>query len=205
MKKTVIFTFVLALVSVASLWIAGCTEEKIIEIALNTEYPADFDQGPSADVEFENVDTVDIAGEVEAALAETEYSRADIADAYFNGASYGVIQFSHPHDWEIGGAVFVQRLDLGGSEVEILSYPPVSVQGSLGSKTAALLAPAGVDVINQALNDFVAGANPVLRFVTRNESVTPAPGPSDRIEFTWRVWVQYQIVVVESADIFDPL
>jgi hypothetical protein len=205
MRKIVIFTFVLALVSLASLWITGCTEEKIIEIALNTEYPADFDQGPSADVEFENVDTLDIAGEVDAALADTDYSRADIADAYFNGASYGVIKFSHSHDWEIGGAVYVQRLDLGGPEVEILSYPPVSVQAALGSKTAAPLTPAGVDVINQALKDFVAGGNPVLRFVTRNESVTPAPGPSDTIEFTWRVWVQYQIVVVETADIFDPL
>ena len=57
----------------------------------------------------------------------------------------------------------------------------------------------------EALADFGAGDDPVLRFVTRNESVRPAPDLSDRISFTWRVWVQYQILVSETADIFDPL
>jgi hypothetical protein len=89
--------------------------------------------------------------------------------------------------------------------VELISYASQSVMDALGKKYVAPLTPAGVNVINQALADFVAGDNPVLRFVTRNEAVTPAPSVSDTISFTWRVWVQYQILVSETADIFDPL
>jgi hypothetical protein len=206
MKQTARFIMILVPVSLFALWGAGCTEEKLIEIALNTEYPADFVQGPSANVDFENEETVNIGEDVDTALEGTKFNRSDIVGAYFNGASYGVTEFLHSHDWVIGGSVLVQRLDpVAGPEVELIAYESESVQDALGKKFVATLTPAGVAVINQALADFVAGDNPELRFVTRNEAVTPAPGLSDRISFTWRVWVQYQIVVSETADIFDPL
>lgn len=206
-KKSVVSLLVLALVALGVLGVTGCTEEEIIEIALASEWPRTFPQGPSADVEFENEETVDLAAEVKAALADTEVDRSDISSAVLNGASYGVSSFSHSHDWTIGGRVIVQRMDPSpGPEVTLLSYGGVSVRGALGAKIPVKLNPAGVDVINAALDDFVndISSEPVLRFVTRNETVTPAPDVSDEIEFEWKVWVGYQILAPKAFEKLDP-
>jgi hypothetical protein len=205
MKKITAYALFLALVGLTSMWLAGCTEEKLIEIAVGTEYFYDRQHGPSSSVEFENADTLSIAEKVSDALEGTRFDRSQITGMILNGVSYGVTEYTQTERWLIGGAVYVQRLDLGGSETVLLRYTDKYVPDLLGAKVVADLEPTGVDVINTALENFVDGDNPVLRFVTRNETVSPAPTPSNPIEFHWGLWIQYQIMVHESAKIFDPL
>ena len=205
MKTTMVFAMFLALVTSSVLWLAGCTEEKIIEIAIGTEAEKDFPQGPSSDVQFENSETINIAEEVEKALAGTRFNRKQILRAVLNGASYGVLTYTGTTRWKIGGKVTVQRLDISGPEADLIQYDDVIVPDAVGKKITAKLTKAGVLIIDQALNDFVSGDDPVLRFVTRTELVDPPPSTSNQIEFDWRVWVRYQVIVHESAKIFDPL
>jgi len=206
MKKIATYTVFLALVSLATMWLAGCTEEKIIEIALGDEYFHDEHQGPSSSQEFENADTLYVADEVNEALDGTRFNRSQITGMILNGVSYGVTEYTGTTRWLIGGAVYVQRLDgAGGPETLLLGYTDEIVPDLLGAKIVADLDMQGVAVINAALDDFVNKGSPVLRFVTRNETVEPPPSGSNPIEFHWGVWVQYQVLVHESANIFDPL
>lgn len=209
-KKTIVSFLFLALVALGALWITGCTEEEIIEIALATEFPADFVQN-SADEIWDNFKIIDLAEEVDKALDGTDYTREDLTAAVLNGASYGVTAWTPPQgheDWVIGGKVTVQRIDgTPGPKTELFSYDGVSVKGALGQKIVANLEPAGVGVINAALESFVTDvtSEPVLQFETSNESVTPSPSAQDRIIFDWTVWVRYQILTPKTFDKFDPL
>jgi len=206
-KKTIVSLLFLALVALGALWITGCTEEEIIEIALASEYPVPYIQNSTSE-QWDNFKLIDLAAEVEKALEGTEYSREDLTKAVLNGASYGVTEFSQSHDWIIGGRVTVQRIDgTAGPETELFSYDGESVQGALDEKFVADLEPAGVGVINAALEDFVTDvtSEPVLQFVTSNESVTPPPNAQDPIVFDWTVWVRYQLLVPKIFDKFDPL
>lgn len=208
-KKIVVSLLILALVTLGVLSITGCTEEELIEIVLALEFPADFEQN-SADETWDEINIIDLAAEVDKALEGTEYTRQDITKAILNGASYGVTDWTPPQghpDWTIGGRVTVQRTDgAPGPVEELLSYAGVSVKGALGQKIVVSLNPAGVDVINDALKDFVEfpTSEPVLQFVTSNESVDPSPSPTDRIIFDWVVWVRYQIIAPKAFEKFDP-
>jgi hypothetical protein len=206
-KHIVVTTLFLALVSLGVMWFAGCTEEEVVDIALAMEFPAPFVQGPSEDEVFDRTYVVNLAQAVDEALAGTDYSRADIKRAVLNGAAYGVTKFSHDHDWKIGGKVTIQRTDgTPGPVVELLSYKGVSIEESLDEKITAVLDPAGVAVINAALEDLVTNpaSAPVLVLVTSNESVIPAPSVGDAIRFDWVVWVRYQVIAPRAFDKLDP-
>ena len=135
--KTTVSLLVFALVAVGVLWLTGCTEEELIEIALAYEYPAEFPQNSAAEI-WEDTTTVNLAEEVDNALEGTEFSRSDITQAILNGASYGVLSWTPPSshsDWTIGGTVTVQRLDgTPGAVTELFSYSGVSVKGALDQK-----------------------------------------------------------------------
>ena len=55
MKNITVFTVVLALVSLVSLWITGCTEEKLIDIVLSTNSCAPFEQDSESEVFTDSV------------------------------------------------------------------------------------------------------------------------------------------------------
>jgi len=209
--KTVVSLLVLALVAIAALWFTGCTEEEVVEIALAGEFPAPYEQNSTTE-QWDKFKIIDLAAEVEQALEGSDYSREDLTKAVMNGASYGVTDWTPPlgdhDDWTIGGRVTVQRTDgTAGPEVDLLVYSGVSVKGALGEKIVANLEPAGVGVINAALDTFVVNvtSRPVLQFVTYNELVDPSPSVIDPIVFDWTVWVRYQILVPKIFDKFDPL
>jgi hypothetical protein len=210
-KKTVVSLFVLALVAFGAWSITGCTEEEIIEIALATEFPAEFVQNSTSE-QWDTFKIIDLAAEVEKALEGTDYSREDLTKAVLNGASYEVTDWTPPvgdhDDWVVGGKVTVQRTDGNpGPVTEVFTYSGVSVKNSVHVKTVADLNPAGVGVINAALESFVDDptSEPVLQFVTSNESVVPSPSVQDPIIFDWTVWVRYQLLVPKIFDKFDPL
>jgi hypothetical protein len=209
--KSVVSLLVLALVALGVVWITGCTEEEIVEIAIAGEFPAPQEQNSTSE-RWDDTTSVDLAAEVEEAIEGTEYSRSDLTKAVMNGASYGVTDWTEPvgdhDDWIIGGRVTVQRTDgTPGPVVELLSYDGVSVKGTLDKKIVADLNPAGVGVINDALEAFVTDVDsrPVLEFVTSNEVVDPPPSIGDPIIFDWTVWVRYQLLVPKLFEKFDPL
>lgn len=206
--QSVVSLIVLAVMCLGAMGLAGCTEDKLIEIAVKAEMFEDWDQD-SESVSWDNTEIVDVGAKVDEALAGTKYSRSDITGAVLNGVSYGVTKYEQSIDWVVGGSVIVQRMDpTAGPETTLLLYTDESVPGTLGMKITAELVDAGVDVINAALADFLDGDNPVLKFIVRNGSVTSSsgpPAPGNPIIFTWGTWVQYQILVSDTVTLVDPI
>ena len=157
--KTIVCALFLGLVALLG---SGCImDEKVIEIVLTGETYADFVENEDGADEAETA-TIDMAEELRDILNENDLSLSDIEDAFVASVHYGVTSFSQAHDWTISGAISVRRVDLSGGFIVIANYTSQSVQGALGQKIPATLEPAGVDVINTALDDFRAGGNPIL-------------------------------------------
>ncbi|HEX5130930.1 MAG TPA: hypothetical protein VFX92_00435 [Candidatus Krumholzibacteria bacterium] len=180
---------------------SGCLDEKTIEIVLTGETYADFSQDED-NANWTNAAVIDVAQELRDILEDNGYSVDDIESAFVTSVSYGVTSFSQAHDWEIGGSIMVARD--AGAPVTAITYAAQSVQGALGQKIPAALQPDAVDLMNQALQDFLDGANPVLTFTVVNSSVAPAPSGADRMVFDWRAWLAIQVIVTETVEVPDP-
>lgn len=184
---------------------SGCIlKEKVLQVVLSEEIHADFSEYHEG-ASWTNTLIVDYAQEVEDILNDAGYSRSDIDQASLRSASAGVLTLTDPgHDWTIGGAIEVRRLDLGGNFVTLINYTSVSLRGLLGGKQAADLDPNGVVLLNGALEDFINGSNPTLEFRVNNGSVSPTPSAQDPIEFEWRAFLLIQIVLTDTVEVPDP-
>jgi hypothetical protein len=90
--------------------------------------------------------------------------------------------------------------------VVLVDYASQSVQTDLGQKIAASLDPLGVDLINDALDDFINNsANPVLTFEVQHTTILPnAPTPTDPMVFDWRAWLAIQVIIPQTVEVPDP-
>jgi hypothetical protein len=188
-------------VFVAPLLLSACfdTEEKVLDIVLTGETYADFSQNETSSNWTEPA-VIDMAQEIADILSDNGYERSDLKSAQLTSSSYGVTDFSQSHDWAISGEITVTY----GSTQTMLNYTSQSVQGALGKKISAPLESGGVDLVNQALQDFLDGQNPVLTFTINNGSTAPAPSGGDPMIFDWRAWLAIQIIIDETVDVFDP-
>lgn len=201
MKQTMII--LIAIVALVALSVPGCLEDKVVEIVLTGETYADFNENETG---ADNPETalVDVGAEIRQILEDNGYSTSDIEDAFVTSVFYGVTSFDQAHDWVLSGAISVRRVDLGGSFVPIVNYASQSVAAALGQKIAAPLEQPGVDVVNQAMDDFLAGVNPVLEFQVQHSTIVPLPTPIDPMVFDWRAWLNIQLVGSETFEIPDP-
>ncbi|MBN1164422.1 MAG: hypothetical protein JXB45_07570 [Candidatus Krumholzibacteriota bacterium] len=174
-------------------------EEKIIEIVVTDETCQEYDVN-STTQDIDSSSEV-LYGEVlDEALGDAGLARSEIRSASVVSASFEVLEFKHDHDWIISGAITVGRKGAGGP-VPLIEYTNQSVKGALNKKVEAELETNGVNVLNQALSDFIAGANPVIVIAVDNGSVGPAPGPTagDPIVFKWRACIVMQVVLEEEV------
>jgi len=149
--KTKLFAVALSVCLIA-LFAAGCLEEKTLDIVLTGETYADFSQDETSENWTEPA-VIDMAQEIRDILDDNGVS-GDLTGAHVTSASYGVTQFSQDHDWDISGAITVTYK---GTTETLINYTSQSVTAALGKKISAPLLPAGVDLINLALQDFLDG------------------------------------------------
>ena len=199
--KTILILLTIALVALS---LSCVMDEKTLEIVFTGETSADFQENEDDATDDPETAVIDIADEIRDILDENDVALSEIKDAFVSSVSYGVSSFSQSHDWTVSGAVSVRRFDLAGSFTPIADYTSVSVQGALGQKTGVPLLPAGVAIVNQALDDFLAGQNPVLEFQLLNDSIAPPPSGIDPMIFDWRAWLAIQLITTETVDVPDP-
>ncbi len=199
--KTIIVWTAIALVALS---LPACImQEKTLDIVFTGETSADFAENEDGADEAETA-FVDIADELRDILEDNDVSLSEIEDAFVTSVSYGVTSFDQAHDWTISGAISVRRVDLAGSFTTIADYTSVSVQGAIGQKTGVPLQLAGVAIVNQALDDFLAGQNPVLEFQILSATIDPQPSSLDPMVFDWRAWLAIQLITTETVDVPDP-
>ncbi|MFQ5512325.1 MAG: hypothetical protein ACE5EO_10815 [Candidatus Krumholzibacteriia bacterium] len=188
----------------------GCVlEDKVVQIVFSDETFVEFHERHESET-FTTPLVLDYAQEINDVLVEEDMDRSMIVNASLVSVSYGVTRFSHAHDWEITGAIAIERTDPGGpgsilGPATIVNYDSVSVQGALGEKITADLDPAGVALLNGALQDFIDGQNPILVFTVQNGNVDPNPSATDVLDFDWKAWLSIQVIVEETLeDVPDP-
>ena len=198
----------LSLVTVIMLAVAfsGCLDKKtkVVEIILTAETCGEFSQDSASEV-FTDSDTINVSDELNSALASANVSRDSILAATILGGAYGATDFTPtgPPDWMISGSIDVERI--GGGSATIISYTSVSVLNSLGKKIPAPLEAAGVSLLQDALDDYLAGDDNVrVIYKINNGDVEPNPSQSEHIIFDWKAWINIQVTVPTGFDLIDP-
>jgi hypothetical protein len=180
-------------------------EEKVIEIVLTDKTCFDMVENHTS-ANYTTPAVIDYAAEIDAILADNDLSRSDIYSAKVVSASYMVTDFSHTHDWIIGGYIDVERLDISDGPAAIINYSQ-SLTAAMGSPVIATLETPGVELLNRALADYIAGGFPRLEFEVHNGSVGPSPytpSPDDPLSFEWQACVVMFVTTWEELDAPDP-
>ena len=179
-------------------------DEKVLDIVYFQKTCVSFEQNEASAV-FTTPETVDYADELDEILDDNDISKSDINSARVVSALYMVTDFSHTHDWEITGEITVRRIDTAGTAVTLVTYTNQSIQDALNNSVQAVLDQAGVELMNQALEDYIAGtAEPVLEFAVENGTVSPTPSVQNMLVFDWRGCVAIHIVAGISLEVPDP-
>lgn len=201
MKQAMILVATMTLVALS---IPGCLEDKLLDVVLTGETYADFSEDETG-TDVPETAIVDVGDQIRDILEENDYSTSEIEDAFVTSVFYGVTSFDQSHDWVLTGAISVRRLDpVPGGFVPIVNYSAQSVQAALGQKIPAQLEQSGVDVVNQAMDDFLAGQNPVLEFQLFHGTIAPTPSLVDPMVFSWRAWLSIQLITTQTVEVPDP-
>jgi hypothetical protein len=200
-----ISTMILALLLAGLLLVgSGCVlEEKVIELIITGDTCADFPENHDS-ASWNTPKLVNYAAQIDQILADNDLDRSDIKEAKVKSATYTVTAFSHTHDWDIGGTITVTREDQPDGPEVLVTYTDQSIQDALDEVIYADLNRAGVEIMNQALVDYIDNDMfPVLTFEVVNDAVDPVPTSEDRLVFTWEACIQLHIVVEEDVELPD--
>ena len=178
----------------------GCMKEKVIEVVVTGETCGQWSENHDSPM-YTNPALVDYAGEIDRILQDNDLDRSDIKKAAVSSAWYTVTDFSQATDWLITGEITVARNDVVAGPATAIEYTNQSIPAALGVNVAATLNSAGVDLLNQALADYIEGGYPVLIFTVVSGGVTPAPTPSSPMIFDWQACIKMQIVVEEDVEL----
>lgn len=190
----------------AALGLGGCLlEDREVEVVLNDEHCEEF-------VEYhitENYTTpavIELGEDLDSLLADNDVSRDQLVDAFLVSGFYEVKEFSHTHDWKISGIIAVERIDITGVGPDtLIVYTELELKDALGDKRPVMLHKDGVAIVNQAMDDYIAGGNPVLQLTVVNGDVEPPPNAGDPLSFTWDACLNVQLIVTIDTEVFVPL
>lgn len=201
----------------AALLVGGLTscimEEKVIELVLKGETSAEFSYNDTNEV-YQEETVVELSEKIAEMLDDAGLSRDEIKSAFVVGVEYGVTAFTVPAhegaDWQISGEITIDSThdDPATDFVALVDYDNdgdgQSVAAALNKRLPQELEMSGVDVINGALADFLAGGTPTLTLRIENGNVEPSPSGEDPIVFTWKIWLTIQVTAEETLDVPDP-
>lgn len=183
----------------------GCVlEEKVIEVVITGKTCAVFPED-EAEQNFITAAEVAYGEEIQKILEKNDIDFEDIKVAKVVSASYGVIVFTQTEEWVISGLISVERMyQVPQTKATLIDYTNQSIPEALGREIPADLNGLGVAIVNEALQDYLDGGWPVLKFAVENETCVPAPGPTNRLVFTWKACIKLQVVIEENVERPDP-
>jgi len=185
----------------------GCIlDEKVIQLVFKNSACLEFDEYHVSDV-YVTPDTLDIADDIDDALADQDLTRDDILEARLIGGTYQVTEFDHVHDWIASGTITVRRQDIADGPVTIVSYATQSLEAAMPTPVTAVLESTGVSLFNRALDDYLGGTNPTLVFEVNSGNVEGPSGEevseSDSLDFEWKACLKMYIIVDEEYEVPD--
>lgn len=203
--KKIIKASALAFLLIFAVFASNCiVVEREVDVVITDEQCLTFPENHDSE-NYTTPDTLFLGDELGQILIDNNVSRSDIVSGFLVSASYQVRDTILAHDWEVTGEIMIKRIDVPGPEEVFIAYDTVSVIEAMPAPIGAELEPPGVDVMDQAFEDFIAGANPILVFTVVNGNVEPNPSPTDPIVFIWYPCVTVQVVAtIDLENIPDP-
>lgn len=204
MKSKIIKILLACAICTAALGTGCILEDKVVQVIFTGQTSAEFSQNSQSE-EFLNTTVVNYTEQIDEILADNDIGRDEIETALLVSASYGVTSYQQAGDWVISGAILVNRQDITIAEDTLVSYTDQSVRDALGKKIPAKTHAAGINIINQALSDYIAGThNPVIEFTVVNSTVDPTPSAGNPIIFDWKAWLIVQVILENTFEVPDP-
>lgn len=201
--RRIINTATLLLLVFVVTGLIGCLEDREVEIVLNQDNCESFDEMHILE-NFTMTQELELGEDLETLLSDNEVSREQILDAFLVSASYEVQEFTHTHDWELSGVITVERLDITDGPDTLVVYTNIMVSDAhVDVKTGLVLHEDGVGLVNQAMDAFIAGGNPILRLTIVNGDVEPDPSVLDPIDFAWEFCLFIQAITGLDTEIFQ--
>ena len=190
----------------AVLGLGGCLlEDREVEVVLNDEHCEEFVEHHII-ANYTTPAIIELGEDLDSLLVDNEVSLDQLVDAFLVSAFYEVSEFSHTHDWEISGIITVERLDMTGVGPDtLIVYSEISLENELGVKTQVDLHADGVAIVNQAMDDYITGANPSLLLMVVSGEVEPLPSEGDPLDFIWEACLNVQLIFTIDTEILDPL
>ncbi len=203
--KKILLTAVLMTSVILALGLGGCLlEDREIEVVLNKGFCTTFDEYHTTE-NYTTPEVLELGEELDSLLVDNDLSRDQLIDAFVVSGTYKIDEFSHDHDWELSGVITVERLDITGAGPDtLIIYTDISLEDELGIVTPVELHGAGVDIINLAIDDFIAGSNPILQLTVVSGDVGPtSPTVSDPLDFVWKACLNMQVIALIDAEIVE--
>lgn len=189
----------IALVAIAT----GCIlEDTGVEIVIKDVYCLPFEEDHESET-FVTPETINLADELDAALDDAGVDRDQVVRGGMIAATYEVTD-PPAHNWTLTGGITVERTDIVAGPDTIIHYTSQSLMGAYGAPVVADLDEDGVNLINDAIDDYIAGGSPILLFKVVNGDCDPSPSASDRLVFEWEACVLYYAVIVDTLSVPDP-
>lgn len=174
-------------------------EEKVIEIVIQEESSAVFATYETID-NFTTPATINYGDEIDQILSDNGYTRDDIESAVVQSAAKGVVSVEGSTAWVIDGDV---DLTYNGQTAKLITYTSADILALVGAKDPQPLNVAGVNLLNQALQDFLDGGNPVLT-LNANGNIEPDPTVGNPLDMDWKVWITVSITMTETLEVPEP-
>ena len=169
-----------ALVAIGS----GCIlEDTGIEIVIKDVYCMTFEEDHESET-FVTPSTINLAEELDQALEDNDVSPDQVVRASMIIATYQVTD-PPAHDWTLTGQITVERTDIVEGPEVIVDYASQALSDCTDAPVFADLNEDGVNLINDAIEDYLNGMDPILLFKVQNGDCDPSPSESDRLVFEW--------------------
>ena len=190
----------------AVLGLGGCLlEDREVEVVLNDEHCEEFVEHHII-ANYTTPAIIELGEDLDSLLVDNEVSLDQLVDAFLVSAFYEVSEFTHTHDWEISGIITVERLDITDVGPDtLIVYSEISLENELGVKTQVDLHADGVAIVNQAMDDYITGANPSLLLMVVSGEVEPLPSEGDPLDFIWEACLNVQLIFTVDTEMLDPL
>ena len=201
---TAILVSLLVLLMVGSL---NCIlEEKVIEIVVSGRTCAVFSENENS-ATWNDTLTIDYGDSLQKILDDNDISRDSIRAAHLVSVYYTVTAIDPDQpDWVVDGEITIARGDISAGPATLINYTGENVKNLLDVEVFADLNPAGVAIVDQALEQFRVGThNPVLVFEVINDGVDPDPATQEvNMIFTWMACLTIQVVCGQEYEVPDP-
>jgi hypothetical protein len=209
MKRRSVKTLTFLLIGALVVCAAGCKilHNKVIDLVIRKSACMDFTERHDSADYVGGRESFPVAAEVDKALSSLEppLERADIDTARLTSASFEVTWLEDPgHDWTIAGRIMI---GYDGQEEPMATYDEVSLRDAL-AEGGPIFVPTfnqdGVDLFNQALEDYLAGLDPEVELWVESDDCDPRPQDvGDSLKYDWNGCIYMYIVSPYSADVVD--